>query len=378
MSNMQSESSAAVDTDLEEAAVYLDRELAKIRRSFNARLLPTGVNKHGVQKTQSDISLSGSSTDTAAAGNSDSLEAEGQGTDSTKNGLPATPKTYPVKHLQDLFEKELQAWSSMAIESPEYDRVSRSWPKRRGFCFRIITKDRVAFFVDKDIMEELWVCLTEHSGSSEEGQSRADINSEHDTDESNELNHYGPPLNLQRHAHGTESTVALMLDFFGCDKRADRPPGGWPNGWLHASKDVTITHALLLAHEMNLPVLQEWFMDVLRTQEADGRADYRRVFREAAVGGNAELSAYFAAKIWKSEWKEKKKIDVLQTFSVQEFAGIPAQYLWAVSQPLMVKKAGKRRPLAPSTTENKVAIEQHFKDALDSYHGELFNNSCRD
>lgn len=169
-----------------------------------------------------------------------------------------------------------------------------------------------------------------------------------------------------------------MLDFFGCDKRADKPPDGWPNGWLHASKDVTITHALLLAHEMNLPVLQEWFMDVLRTQEADGRADYRRVFREAAVGGNAELSAYFAAKIWKSEWKEKKKIDVLQTLSVQEFAGIPAPYLWALSQPLMVQKAGKRRPLAPSTTENKVAIEQHFKDALDSYHGELFNNSCRD
>lgn len=60
-----------------------------------------------------------------------------------------------MKHLQDLFKKELQAWSSMTTESPEYDRVSRSWPKRRGFPFRIITKDRVAFFVDKDIMEEL-------------------------------------------------------------------------------------------------------------------------------------------------------------------------------------------------------------------------------
>lgn len=100
-----------------------------------------------------------------------------------------------------------------------------------------------------------------------------------------------------------------MLDFLAGHKRADVPPGDWPSGWLNASKDVTIVHALLLAHEMDVYGLKQMFGKILKTQEVAGCVDYKRVFREAAVGGNAELGAYFAARIWANEWEMKQKID---------------------------------------------------------------------
>lgn len=166
-----------------------------------------------------------------------------------------------------------------------------------------------------------------------------------------------------------------MLDFLAGHKRADVPPGGWPSGWLNASKDVTIVHALLLAHEMDVYGLKQLFGQILKTQEAAGCVDYKRVFREAAVGGNAELGAYFAARIWADEWEKKQKIDVWQAFSVQQVAGIPPAYLYAFSQPLMVDEAGKRRgdhhPLGPTTQGSIAVIEKHFEAALDSYSGEL-------
>lgn len=51
--------------------------------------------------------------------------------------------------------KELEMWISMATWPPEYDRVAPNWHNRTGHRFRIITKDRVAFFVNMDIMREL-------------------------------------------------------------------------------------------------------------------------------------------------------------------------------------------------------------------------------
>lgn len=164
-----------------------------------------------------------------------------------------------------------------------------------------------------------------------------------------------------------------MLDFIAGDRRADAPSNGWPDGWLQNTKDVEVVRAIMLAEELRNSNLRLRFWQVFRSQEADGRADYRRLFREAAIGGSARLSAYFAAKIWMNEWVKKQKIDVWHAFSVQQIAGIPAAYLWAFSHPVMGTTTGQRklsRPLTPDTFANIWAIERKFNEALTSYYSE--------
>ncbi|EKD04490.1 hypothetical protein A1Q2_01266 [Trichosporon asahii var. asahii CBS 8904] len=223
-----------------------------------------------------------------------------------------------------------------------YDCSSALWPEKRPGLSCIISNDRLAFFITKNILDEF-----------------------------EEFDDHGETLNLSGCAHGTGSTVALMLDFIAGDRRADAPSNGWPDGWLQNTKDVEVVRAIMLAEELRNSNLRLRFWQVFRSQEADGRADYRRLFREAAIGGSARLSAYFAAKIWMNEWVKKQKIDVWHAFSVQQIAGIPAAYLWAFSHPVMGTTTGQRklsRPLTPDTFANIWAIERKFNEALTSYY----------
>lgn len=73
-----------------------------------------------------------------------------------------------------------------------------------------------------------------------------------------------------------------MLDFIAGDRRADAPANGWPDGWLQNTKVVEVVRAIMLAEELRNSNLRLRFWQVFRSQEADGRADYRRLFREAA------------------------------------------------------------------------------------------------
>lgn len=52
----------------------------------------------------------------------------------------------------------------MATWPPEYDRVHENWPNRPSFRFRLITKDRVAFFVNFDILRALCVGCNKRAG----------------------------------------------------------------------------------------------------------------------------------------------------------------------------------------------------------------------
>lgn len=204
----------------------------------------------------------------------------------------------------------------------------------------------------------------------------ADASSEH-TRHGAAWRSYDPPLDFTHppynYAHSTEATVSLILDFVAGDKRADAPPGGWPEGWLRDTDDKAITHALMLACEMDVFGLKHMFQQSLGFLESEDRVDYRRMFRETAVGGNELLSGYFASKIWVDEWEKKHHINAVQAFTLEQLAGIPASYLWAFSRPLMVDENGKRpgnhHPLAPDSQANVLEVQRHFKGALDRYNG---------
>lgn len=57
--------------------------------------------------------------------------------------------------MKEVLIKELQFFIRVESRPPEYDRVATNWQNRVGHRFRIITKDRVAFFVNMDIMRAL-------------------------------------------------------------------------------------------------------------------------------------------------------------------------------------------------------------------------------
>lgn len=125
---------------------------------------------------------------------------------------------------------------------------------------------------------------------------------------------------------------------------------------------------------MDLAGLKQTFQFALGELEGAGLVNYKRVFRIAAMAGNTSLAAYFASKIVETEWKEKGAVSVTSAFTVQEVAGIPAEYLWAFAHPLMVDEKGKpggtHHPMPREDRAGILAIQTHFKGVVDKYNGE--------